>query len=1074
MRRFLCVLLVISVILSMNMLPTLAAETSFYLPSNLSQIEEAAFEGNIAINSIVIPKTVEQIGSRAFAGCTGLTDVYIGNNPTMFIAPDAFEGCSNVLFHVYPDSNGELFALAHGYRRELLESGSPAWERAMSMIGQAGFSTSYFNSPQWSTKRLIVRRTVDYLPDISMYNPIKIVEKGYFHIFIIQFADSETTEACHSALLSDSNTVYAEEDLWHETDTVTGAGIVDSSVWDTDDPMGFDTYAPFVKSNSSGTVKIAIIDSGVKNLSHYSSMLVDGKNMLEDIDGQSWSSDSANHGSVIASIIRDCVGNNSVRLIPIRVQGSANQFDDELLADGIDYAVEKGANIINLSMNFPQSSVVRDAINHAVSSGVIIVVAAGNDARNVSGVFPANMSNVVTVSGISPGYKLSTWSNFGAINYCAPDNYINTTAYSNSLKRYTSFAAPMIASAYALVQLDKNHSLPDMINSCILKDDPSSFGYGLPQLQKLAKIDPIDITIVTELPQKMQIGETIDLLWSIDPVNTTNQTVTPISSDTSVLDFIQNDGNITVKAVGQGNATITLTVNDSNVSTTSESIFVEQPVTNIVISGAPEKLIVGNTTKLNVMISPDNATTKTYTWYGNEFVSVSHDGTVTGISEGEAIIYAIADDGYGAKSNTVSFPVVLRPDAESVTLYIDDNVVNGQTIFLTVNDSKSITYSVSPSESEQLVTFSVLSGNAVTVSPSGQVQAVRSGTATVLGTASTGTNVKATVSFNVEVPETGVSVATNRTVLYIGRSVGGTATCTATVQPSNATYKTVTWSSSNPNIASVESDTGLVTPVSPGEVQIIATTHNGLTNSVTINIPQTYTLIFDSNGGTCETESVTAYSGEEIYYTSSTNGLLPIPDKWNSSGYWYKFKGWYTLASGGTRVTNFSKFTSSTSVTVYAQWLDMGNVRGGSCGTNTTWILNNGNLIISGSGPIDEFDEFGPTSYHFSPYEHAPWHDYMSQITSLTIQSGVTTASREMCRHARNLVSVSLPTSVTSIGSQAFFYCTSLTSITLSSNVTHIDDDAFNSCTGGLTFYCPQGSYAESFALSHGFSVVNN
>jgi uncharacterized repeat protein (TIGR02543 family) len=908
MKRWLCGIIAISILFSLVSIPAIAEETAFYLPANLTEIEEQAFEGNTSITSIVIPKSVQQIGPRAFAGCTGLTDVYVGNNPSMIIATDAFAGCSGVLFHVYPDSNAELYAWSHGFRRELLESGSPAWERAISMIGNAGFTTSYFNSEQFSTKRLIVKRNVDYLPDISAYNPTRIIAKGYYNIFVIQFDDVDNTEACCSALLSDSHTVYAEEDRWHEADTVTGAGVVDSGVWGTDDPIGFDTYAPFVKSNSSGTVKIAIVDSGVKQLSHYSSMLTDGRNMLEDIDGQSWNSDAINHGSVIASIIKDCVGNNSVRIIPIRVIGSSNQYDDELIAEGIDYAVAKGASIINLSMSFPQSSVVKDAINHATSSGVTIIVAAGNDARNVSGVFPANMSNVVTVSGISPGYKLSTWSNFGSINYCAPDNYINTTAYSNSLKRYTSFAAPMISAAYALVQLDKSHTLSDMRNSCILKDDPSSFGNGLPQLQLLAQIDPISISIDTSIPTKMKIGDTLNLSWTILPENTTNKTVTPSSSNTSIL-AITSDGNggLVLNAVGKGSANFTLAVGDTAISATSSNVVVEQPVTGITITGAPDKLIIGDTIRLNASVSPTSPTpsNSAITWHSaNNYAEVDPStGVVTGRAEGTAVIYATANDGYGAESNRLSFPVVEQPDAESVTLYHNGSIANGETYVLAPNDTATITYAVSPSEAEQQVDFEVLSGDAVTVTGN-VVRAVKAGTSIVMGMASTGRNVKATVTFVVEVPETGVTVTADSATL----NPGDTTTCHATVSPANATHQEVTWSSNNPSVAMVDSSTGVVTAKTSGQAGIIATTHNGKTNSITITVRQPYTLTFNTNGGSANS-SKTVYGGQAV-------GTLPSDP--TRSG--CTFKGWYTAANGGTQITASTNYSWTSSITVYAHW----------------------------------------------------------------------------------------------------------------------------------------------------------
>ncbi len=895
MKRLLYAILVFAVVVAMFTTSALAVEKSLYLPGSLNKVEEQAFEGNKAITVLVIPKTVQSIGSRAFADCKGLTDVYIGNNPSMQIATDAFAGCNEILFHVYPDSNGELFALSHGFRRELLETGSPAWERAIAMVGQAGFSTNYFNSPQWTSKRLIVRRNVDYLPDISSCNPTSIIEKGYDHIFIIQLDTEEHTEICHSILLSDSNTVYAEEDLWHESDAVESAGVVSSQEWGTDDPMGFDAYSAYVKQNSSGIVKIAIVDSGVQQLAFYKSMLVDGRNMLEDIDGQSWYEDSFNHGSVVASIIKDCVGDNNVRIIPVRVIGAANQYDDELLSEGIDYAVAKGADIINLSMCFPKSSVVQDAINHATSSGVTVVVAAGNDNRNIArfNIFPANLSNVITVSGIIPEvtavdsvtgektieYQLHGNSNFGKVDYCAPADYIRTTAYSNQLKRFTSFSAPMIAAAHALVELDEYHSLSDMDASCILTDDPSSYGKGMPQLQKLASISATNITLTAALPDKMKIEDTVELTWAIIPANATNQMVTAVSSNPDVLTCSSNDnGGITLHANGQGTAHITLSVNDSAASVTTKEIVIEQPVTGITISGNSEKLAVGKTVQLSAMVSPSNATTQTYTWHSaNQCVSVDQNGVVTGQSAGTATIYATADDGYGAESNRLSFPVVVQPDATSVDIFIDGVSVKGSTVNMNPGDTKTFAFSVAPSDAEQAVTFESLDTSVVTISNDGVITARGVGTTSILAIASTGSNIKATVTISVENPiveVTDITLAAPESAI----DIGGTTTVTATVAPDDATDKTVTWASSNTSVATVSN--GVVTGKAAGTVSITATTYNNKTASVTITIrqpvPEAPTLssaTLDSSNTfvTVKWTTVSNATGYKVLYGTSSN-----------------------------------------------------------------------------------------------------------------------------------------------------------------------------------------------------------
>ena len=927
MKRWLCGFLTISILLSMWSLPAMAASSDgvdLVLPDALQTIEEEAFAGNPAISSVMIMNQVREINSRAFADCSNLRDVYLGNAIDLTIADDAFDGCDRLSFYVYPGTAGEKYARSHGHICNLITQGSPSWEKTMSLVARAGKPAMSFQDGESgqdiSTMRVIVRRTVNYLPNIADLNPVDIVAKYNTSndTYIIQFSTIEDTREAMRRLQSDGFSAYVETDKWSELDLVSGAAIVGGE-WTNPDPMGFEPYVEYLsQNNSSGQQVIAIVDSGVQVRSHYSSILLQSKgiNTLADYDGQSWQSDSINHGSAIASVIKNCVGNTNVRILPVRVYSGSGDYDDALVAEGIDYAVDNGADIINLSFKLSRSGVVTDAINRAARRGCTVVVAAGNQNRNISNVFPANLSSVITVSGLSHEYELyvdptdaTIGSNFGSgkdygIDYCAPYSYVRDVS-SGGQKFGTSFSAPIIASAIALVNLDKNHTIYDMQTKCDLKTDSNSFGHGMPRLDRLAKVDPKKITLTSTSPASAKVGERFPLTWSIDPSNTTNKTVTPSSSNTDVLDFEQSDdGRIWLKAVGQGTATFTLTVNDSNVSDTSDSITVWQPMINITISGEPEKLIVGNTVQLNAMYSPDNPTTKAFTWHSaNNYASVNANGVVTGLADGMAEIYAISDDADGIESNHLRFPVITQPDAESVTLKIDNNIVNGKSYTLESNETATIEYAVSPDEAEQQVDFEVLSGDAVTVTGN-VVRAVKVGTAVVMGMASTGRNVKATVTFVVEVPETGVTVTADSTTL----NPGDTTTCHATVLPTNATHQEVTWSSNKPSVATVDSSTGVVTAKSSGQAGIIATTYNGKTNSVTITVLQPYTLTFNTNGGSANS-SKTVYAGQQI-------GTLPSDP--TRSG--CTFKGWYTAANGGSQITATTYYNYGKDITVYAHW----------------------------------------------------------------------------------------------------------------------------------------------------------
>ena len=126
----------------------------------------------------------------------------------------------------------------------------------------------------------------------------------------------------------------------------------------------------------------------------------------------------------------------------------------------------------------------------------------------------------------------------------------------------------------------------------------------------------------------------------------------------------------------------------------------------------------------------------------------------------------------------------------------------------------------------------------------------------------------------------------------------------------------------------------------------------------------------------------------------------------------------------------------SMSLSLFAQY-------SGTCGTNLTWILNNGTLTITGSGSMHNYSSSNP----------APW--VSSIITSIVISDGVTSIGERAFFQCSSLTSVTIPNSVTSIGYYAFYMCSSLTSITIPNSVTTIGGYAFQWCNSLTSITIP-------------------
>ena len=125
-------------------------------------------------------------------------------------------------------------------------------------------------------------------------------------------------------------------------------------------------------------------------------------------------------------------------------------------------------------------------------------------------------------------------------------------------------------------------------------------------------------------------------------------------------------------------------------------------------------------------------------------------------------------------------------------------------------------------------------------------------------------------------------------------------------------------------------------------------------------------------------------------------------------------------------------------LTVSGAWAD----DSGSCGTSLTYsyVESTHTLTISGTGAMTKFDLFKTK---------APWDGYKASITSVVIESGVTSIGEYAFKQCISLASVTIPTSVTNIGKSAFEQCSSLTTIDIPASVESIGNGAFGST--GLT-----------------------
>ena len=295
-------------------------------------------------------------------------------------------------------------------------------------------------------------------------------------------------------------------------------------------------------------------------------------------------------------------------------------------------------------------------------------------------------------------------------------------------------------------------------------------------------------------------GAKATLTATVTPDNATDKTVTWTSSDEAIATVVNGE----VTAVKEGTASITAKAGDKEATckvTVTKNIIA---VTSVTLDKTSLELVEGDETSLTATVTPDNATDKTVTWTTSDAaIATVNDGKVTAVKEGNATITAKAGDKEATCSVKVAEKVI---EVESITL-------SKTTLNLKKGESETLTATVSPDNAtDKTITWSTSNAEVATVE-NGKVTAVKSGTATITAKAGEKT---ATCAVTVTTPVESVALDQTSVTLEEGK----TLKITATITPTDADDKDITWSTSNAAVASVEN--GVITAVAEGSATIAA------------------------------------------------------------------------------------------------------------------------------------------------------------------------------------------------------------------------------------------------------------
>ncbi len=307
-------------------------------------------------------------------------------------------------------------------------------------------------------------------------------------------------------------------------------------------------------------------------------------------------------------------------------------------------------------------------------------------------------------------------------------------------------------------------------------------------------------------------GRSVELKATCTPADASNRKVEFTSSDEGVL----KAGSTSAKAMQAGECDLTVSSAQNPEVRQVFRVLVIQPVTKVSISAPDGKTVgIGKTLTLRAELAPANASLTRVTWSSrNEQVAtVDENGVVTGRKRGSTTIEAQAADGSGKAATAV---VTVAQLAQEITL-------REEYLYLAVGQLGYGHATVLPTDAnDKGIVWSSTDNQIATVTAGGQIKGIRRGECTIIAASKTNPEVYAELPVEVIQRVTSIEFPGGQVSLPIQ----STAQLVWKVLPEDATIKGVTFSSSNRNVATVDSQ-GLVTGLRRGTSTITATATDG-------------------------------------------------------------------------------------------------------------------------------------------------------------------------------------------------------------------------------------------------------
>jgi len=349
----------------------------------------------------------------------------------------------------------------------------------------------------------------------------------------LQFATDDDLRARQQQFLRDPNVAFAEPNYiltLYDTGTVSTTGAVAASTgplvpndenykqqWG---PNRIGADQTWNTLTTGGPIVIAMLDSGV------SPTHPDLKDRLRPgydfIGNDANPSDDNGHGTFTAGIAA-ATGNNGIgvagmnwgaRLMPVKILDQDGRGPVSAFAQGIRYAVDNGAQIVNVSAGIPiPSQAMEAAVTYAIGKGIIVVAASGNQADGVSN-YPAAYPNVIAVSASTIDDKITDFSSYGSYVWlAAPGQDIVSTYYKDgdtyAQLSGTSASTPYVSGTISLMLSQRGTLLPKMVREILRATAVDIDSAGFDPRSGYGRLDTLHSVIIATAPDPTLTGAAV-------------------------------------------------------------------------------------------------------------------------------------------------------------------------------------------------------------------------------------------------------------------------------------------------------------------------------------------------------------------------------------------------------------------------------------------------------------------------------------------------------------------------------------------------------------------------------------